>query len=302
MKKYDNLLKINLPKMLTLGRFAVVCVFLLGFTVVGKAVTLWHNTNTTTITAGLSVACATGGRHTDNSYWRSFTPSTFGQTGTFFVSGVRIGVETSTVTGASQPITVRIYTNTGGAFPAGTRTLIATANTTVIAGTLFFRDISVAAPGQPVATEIVVEIFTPDGTTAGHGFFIGSNSLGQAAPGYISAAPCGITTPTTLAAVGFPNTHILIGLTGGPTTAADVSVSGRVTTAEGRGVRGAVVTLTNGNGEVRNVSAGSRGNYRFDDVEPGQTYVVAVRSRRFTFATQVLSINDNLSDIDFVAQ
>ncbi|HMS40723.1 MAG TPA: hypothetical protein PKE69_10885, partial [Pyrinomonadaceae bacterium] len=141
----------------------------------------------------------------------------------------RIGIEDSVIgTGANQPLTVRIYTNMGGAFPAGTRTLIGTTNTTVVAGTLFFQDIAVTAPTQPVTTEIVVEIFTPSGIAAGHRFFIGSNALGQSAPNYISAANCGAPNPTNVATAGAPNMHALIALVGNnlPPVAAEASVSG----------------------------------------------------------------------------
>ncbi|MBK7392038.1 MAG: hypothetical protein IPI64_01915 [Chloracidobacterium sp.] len=86
-------------------------------------------------------------------------------------------------------------------------------------------------------------------------------------------------------------------------TAADVSISGRVTTAEGRGIRNAVMTLTDLNGNPRNVIAGVNGYYRFDAVETGQTYVLSIRSRRFQFdnPTRVISVVDNIYGEDFSA-
>ena len=85
--------------------------------------------------------------------------------------------------------------------------------------------------------------------------------------------------------------------------AADVSISGRVTTAEGRGIRNAVITLTDLNGNPRNVIAGVNGFYRFDAVETGQTYILSIRSRRFQFdnPTRVISVVDNISGEDFSA-
>ncbi len=85
-------------------------------------------------------------------------------------------------------------------------------------------------------------------------------------------------------------------------TAADVSIGGRVTTAEGRGVRNAVVTLTDPNGVSRNVMTGPRGEFRFDGIETGLSYVVGVRSRRFSFEPQVVNVNDNVTDLMFVAR
>ena len=48
----------------------------------------------------------------------------------------------------------------------------------------------------------------------GNGFFIGSNGLGETGPSYISAADCGITAPTTTAAIGFPAMMIVMNVTG----------------------------------------------------------------------------------------
>lgn len=59
-RKYDDLLKTNLPKMLIIGRLLLVCALLSGFGIVGKAVTLWHNTNTTTITNNNTQSCTNG--------------------------------------------------------------------------------------------------------------------------------------------------------------------------------------------------------------------------------------------------
>jgi len=286
-----------------IGRFLLICAFLSGFGIVGKAVTLWQNTNTLTITANNSISCNLAGSHDDNSYWRAFTPSTFGQTGTFTVTGVRIGIEESFIgSGANQPLTVRIYTNSGGAFPGGTRTLIGTTNTTVVGGTLFFQDIAVTAPTQPVTTEIVVEIFTPNGMTANHRFFIGSNALGQTAPNYITAAACGAPTPLNVATAGAPNMHTLIGLVGNNTpTAANASVSGRVVTTDGRGIRNVRVLLTLQNGEVRTVLSGSLGYYSFDEIEAGQTVVLSAMAKNFQFDSQVINITENISNIDLIA-
>jgi hypothetical protein len=285
------------------GRFLLVCALMLGFSIVGKAVTLWQNTNTTTIISNNSISCNLAGEHANNSYWRAFTPSVFGQTGTFTVTGVRIGVEEATAgSGGNQPITVRIYTNSGGAFPAGTRTLIGSTNTTVANGTLFFQDIAVTAPIQPVTTEIVVEVFTPSGQTVGNRFFIGSNNLGQSAPNYISAADCGAPNPTNVASAGAPNMHSLIGLVGNNIpSAASVSVSGRVLTADGNGLQNAIVSLTDTNGVIRTARTSSFGYYRFEAVEVGETYIFTVSSKRYTFVPQVIFVTEATTNLDFTA-
>ncbi|MBK7394431.1 MAG: CHRD domain-containing protein [Chloracidobacterium sp.] len=87
----------------------------------------------------------------------------------------------------------------------------------------------------------------------------------------------------------------------GVTTAAGVSVGGRVMAGEGRGLRGAVVTMTSMDGTMRNVVTGAYGMFRFDDVEPGQTYIVSIRSRRFMYSPQTVVVNDNIADLSFIA-
>ncbi len=84
-------------------------------------------------------------------------------------------------------------------------------------------------------------------------------------------------------------------------TAALVSVGGRVSAADGRGVSNCFVHLTDSNGNVRTVRTSSFGYYRFDDIEAGETYVISVISKRFSFASQVVQVNDNIADLDFIA-
>ncbi|MBK7393684.1 MAG: carboxypeptidase regulatory-like domain-containing protein [Chloracidobacterium sp.] len=111
-------------------------------------------------------------------------------------------------------------------------------------------------------------------------------------------------TPTTIASAGANFSFRGVAFSPGTTTAAGVFVSGRVMTSEGRGITNAVVTITgNALAEPRTVVTGRRGTYMFDDLEPGATYIVTVRSRRFMFSnpSQVISIVDNVSDADFIA-
>ena len=85
-------------------------------------------------------------------------------------------------------------------------------------------------------------------------------------------------------------------------TAASVTVSGRVTTAEGRGLRNATISITDSLGVTRRTFTGVFGSYRLDGIEPGETYVISVRSRRFNFEPRILNVTDNVSDFDFIAQ
>jgi hypothetical protein len=85
-------------------------------------------------------------------------------------------------------------------------------------------------------------------------------------------------------------------------TAAGVSIAGRVISADGRGVRNANVTLRDASGNLRTAITSSFGYYRFDDVAVGQTYVCSVRSKRYQFSPKVVSLVDELTGLDFVAE
>lgn len=86
-------------------------------------------------------------------------------------------------------------------------------------------------------------------------------------------------------------------------TAASVSIGGRVTDAGGRGIYGARLIMTDENGAQLTAISNPFGYYRFDGVIAGGSYIVAVSSRRHTFAVpQILVTADSdIADLDFVA-
>lgn len=101
------------------------------------------------------------------------------------------------------------------------------------------------------------------------------------------------------------NRYIAAGYTivGAPPTAADVSLSGRVlTSVGGRGVTHARVSITDMSGNVRSVSTDRLGNYRFNELSTGESYIVTVMSRRFSFEPKTISLNDNVAGFDLIAQ
>ncbi len=204
-----------------------------------------------------SVSCNNGFGHTDNSYWRAFTLSSFGISNAFDLQSVDIGVELASAGvpgsptgspsiskhktlgsraptgGGSQPITIRLYTSSMP-FPTGfpgSLTLIGSVSTTIAdqADTIF----NIPVTGTAAAgSQLIVEVFTPDGEAAGNLFFIGSNAAAETGPSYLSAAACGVTTPTIMSAIGFPNMHIVMNVNGceqvggtGPTCTFTVKVN-----------------------------------------------------------------------------
>jgi hypothetical protein len=93
---------------------------------------------------------------------------------------------------------------------------------------------------------------------------------------------------------------VTVQLTGNtPATAAGVDVSGRVVTGEGRGLTNAQVTLTDRNGVSRTVVTGRSGAFVFNEVEAGQTYILSIGARRYSFTPRAIEVNDNVSDLIF---
>lgn len=86
-------------------------------------------------------------------------------------------------------------------------------------------------------------------------------------------------------------------------TAAFVSVGGRVTNAFGSGLRGVYVSLTNTQGETRNVMTNDFGYFAFNEVAVGEIYTISVASKRYSFAvsSQAVNVQDSISDLNFVA-
>ena len=151
---------------------------------------------------------------TQNSYWRAYTLAELRHHRRFrrLHRGDRSRAgDCRCRAGWTQPITVNLYTS-NQPFPSGfpgSLTLIGTSATTVADASLALVNFLVAG-NAPAGSQLVVEIFTPNGSGAGNSFFIGSNADPETNPSYLSAADCGVTTPTTTASIGFPDMHIVM--------------------------------------------------------------------------------------------
>lgn len=86
-------------------------------------------------------------------------------------------------------------------------------------------------------------------------------------------------------------------------TAAQVSISGRVTTAYGHGIGNARMTLISSDGQSRSAVSSALGYYEFTNVAVGETYIISISAKRYTFAqpTIVRTVFDEITDLDFVA-
>lgn len=87
-------------------------------------------------------------------------------------------------------------------------------------------------------------------------------------------------------------------------TAAPAVISGRVTVGS-RGASRVVVMLSGGDlNEPIYTTTNLFGNYKFEDITVGETYVVQVVTRRYRFANPslVVSLQENVTNADFVAE
>lgn len=85
-------------------------------------------------------------------------------------------------------------------------------------------------------------------------------------------------------------------------TAASFSVRGRVTTSEGQPIAKARIVMLAASGETRTALSNSFGYYRFADVPAGEIYVISITHKRYLFAPQVLTVIEQIENLNFTAQ
>jgi hypothetical protein len=121
---------------------------------------------------------------------------------------------------------------------------------------------------------------------------------------FVTGYARGTGFPTTLGA--FDVTHngvndvFVTKLAPPPPTAARVSIGGRVFDDNGFGVRNATVTLVQADGTTLTTQTSSFGYYTFEGVEAGQTAVIAVRSRTRRYAPVMITVSEDLTDLNFI--
>ena len=114
----------------------------------------------------------------------------------------------------------------------------------------------------------------------------GSDPVPQAA-----SNPQGGNVPVS----GTPGTVTFLG-----PTAASVSLGGRVMVGT-RGLVNATVYLTNQGGETRQARTTAFGYYRFAEVAAGETYVISVVSKKYSFSPQVINVTEDSDSLNFIA-
>jgi len=116
----------------------------------------------------------------------------------------------------------------------------------------------------------------------------------RTAPGNIFPTLCALTPSFSPFAIAKPLAP----------SSSSVNITGRVLTDSGQGIKNTHLSLSLADGTVLRTRSSSFGYYRFDNVESGQTGVLSIHSKRFTFAqpNRVITISDDLNDVDFIAE
>jgi predicted outer membrane repeat protein len=68
------------------------------------------------------------------------------------------------------------------------------------------------------------------------------------------------------------------------------------------GLANATVKMTKPNGSQQTFRTSAFGYFRFDDVEVGATYVFQANSKGYSFAPQVITVNEEITELNFVAR
>ncbi|HUD40501.1 MAG TPA: choice-of-anchor Q domain-containing protein [Dokdonella sp.] len=164
--------------------------------------------------ASNSIACGLSGAYTAvNSYYRRFTFTDHPQIGAY---GEVVSVDVAVEASNGMTIAVNLYTLPSGVpagtIPLGQLALIGSAQADVAAGSAL-TSISVPVTGtvaDTAASDLVVEVATPDGSADEHYFYVGSTPSPQSRPSFMMAPNCGITQPATTASLGRPDMHLIL--------------------------------------------------------------------------------------------
>ncbi|MEO1008890.1 MAG: GC-type dockerin domain-anchored protein [Planctomycetota bacterium] len=180
---------------------------------------LSQSTDEFVVVAGVGVACvSTAAPQTgaDNQFSRSFTLTDFGVSTAFDVNTVEFGIETLALpTLVEGTITVNLFEVPAGSPPILGGTLVGSADVVLTDRTEEVVIVDVAGTVSAGAA-LMVEINVPSfqdlvgGALTGDVYFPGGNSFGQSAPSFIGSTACGLPDPTDYAAIGFPDTHLII--------------------------------------------------------------------------------------------
>jgi hypothetical protein len=85
-------------------------------------------------------------------------------------------------------------------------------------------------------------------------------------------------------------------------TAATAKVSGKVLTGAGKGIHKAVVTITDMSSGTQSARTNAFGAYSFKGVKVGQSFVIRATASGYQFGPQFITVQGDVTDLNFVAQ
>ncbi len=179
------------------------------------APSMTQNIDPNTLVDGTSVACWDGVYTTENSWLRLFDmDADHGFPITFTLANIEWGVQNAS---GALNVTLNAYClDDGLPFLLQFLTFVGTTGPIPVADEqLMFHSNPITGSCDGVNQSLAVEIFAEDCNIADcTAFFVGMNDLGQTAPTYIASGSCGVTEPTDLAGLGFPNAHLVMVVNG----------------------------------------------------------------------------------------
>ncbi|CAN5410122.1 hypothetical protein BH11MYX1_BH11MYX1_19080 [soil metagenome] len=158
-------------------------------------------------------ACGNSSGTDANSYYRVFDLGAAGITTDFKVTSVGFQVDYST--GQTATVRVGTYMGTPGTtLTTGNLTVVASNPTVTIPATTTGATVTAALTTATIAAgkKLFVELDSPAGAT----MYIGANTNGETAPGYIMSTACSIPNPTNISTVSsmYPTVDMLMTVTG----------------------------------------------------------------------------------------
>lgn len=173
----------------------------------------------------------------------------------------------------------------------------------------YSRNNGVAGSSQPFVT-VYSGSFNPASVNANYLADSGSSAATGQTVSFSFNAVAGQTYVIVMAEVPgtAPNVNYTLSVTGPPTTvcniaptAAAVSLSGRVFNQSGMFLGHVTISLVDINGVTRSALTGSFGYYSFEGLASGQTYILSATAKGYTFAPRVVTLNDEVSGFDLIA-
>jgi hypothetical protein len=188
-----------------------------------RAVTL-NQTTSTALAIPNTLVCANSVNNVvqftrENHFYRAFRLADHGVTGAYTATRLNLAIESADTLAGTQNLTVRLHRVSSGTFPTGQLQQLHTQVFAIadVANTVV--PLTFSAPVvAPAGSTLVVQVTSPDYTTAGNFFFPGSNTAGESGPSYVMASACGINSPTAYTQVIDPASSVHLVLTVDGTT------------------------------------------------------------------------------------